>query len=215
MNGIPIGCVLCFATRKYPDGFLPCDGRELSKSVYRELYTVIGDTWGETTSTFFLPDLRGLFIRGWDDGNGVDSESGADSIRKFGSEQTDTFQGHAHDLSIDGMMSESELYLKSRSIEYGTNAIQSNNTLSFNEVLTSSELQNEQKKRKERIEKQGVITSMFLSFLDRIRFMKIAHRHELPEIKVKDASNSTFQEVRVSTETRPKNMALMYCIKVK
>jgi len=36
------------------------------------------------------------------------------------------------------------------------------------------------------------------------------HRHELPEIKVKDASNSTFQKVRVSTETRPKNVALMY-----
>lgn len=135
MNGIPIGCVLCFATQKYPDDFLPCDGRELSKSVYRELYTVIGDTWGETTSTFFLPDLRGQFVRGWDDGNGVDPESGADSVRKFGSEQADTFQGHAHDLSINGVMSESELHLKSKSIEYGTNTIQSNNTVSFNEVL--------------------------------------------------------------------------------
>ena len=136
MNEIPIGCVLCFATQKIPDGFLPCDGRELSKSAYREQYALIGNTWGETTSTFFLPDLRGLFVRGWDDGNGIDPESGADSIRIFGSEQADSFQGHAHDLSVNGMMSESELHLKSKSIEYGTNTIQSNNTTSFNVVLT-------------------------------------------------------------------------------
>lgn len=212
MSGIPIGCVLCFATQKYPDDFLPCDGRELSKSAYRELYALIGDTWGETISTFFLPDLRGLFVRGWDDGNGVDPESGADSVRKFGSEQADTFQGHAHDLSINGVMSESELHLKSKSIEYGTNTIQSNNTVSFNEVLTPSE----QKTELERIEKvkQGFLGS-FIGYLAKLRSNKIAHRHELPEIKVKDASNSTFQKVRVSTETRPKNIALMYCIKVK
>lgn len=212
MDGIPIGCVLCFATPKHPDGFLPCDGRELSKSAYRELYASIGNTWGETSSTFFLPDLRGLFVRGWDDGNGVDPESGADSIRKFGSEQADAFQGHAHELSINGVMSESELFLKSKSIEYGTNTIQSNNTVSFRDILTLSE----QKEELEKIEKakQGLFGS-FIGFLAKWGSNKISHRHELPEIKVKDASNSTFQKVRVSTETRPKNMALMYCIKVK
>ena len=212
MNGIPIGCVLCFATQKYPDGFLPCDGRELSKSLYRELYTMIGDTWGETTSTFFLPDLRGQFVRGWDDGNGVDPESGADCIRKFGSEQADSFQGHAHNLSVNGMMSESELHLKSKYIEYGTNTIQNNKTTSFNVVLTPSE----QKTELERIEraKQGFLGS-FIGLFAKFGSNKIMHRHELPEIKVKDASNSTFQKVRVSTETRPQNVALMYCIKVK
>lgn len=212
MSEIPIGCIFCYPSPICPEGFLPCDGRELSKSMYPELYKLIKGTWGETGKTFFLPDLRGQFVRGWDDGNGVDPESGADSIRKFGSEQADTFQGHAHDLSVNGMMSESELHLKSKSIEYGTNSIQSNNTTSFNVVLTPSE----QKSELERIErvKQGFLGS-FIGLLAKFGSNKITHRHELPEIKVKDASNSTFQKVRVSTETRPKNVALMYCIKVK
>jgi microcystin-dependent protein len=45
-----------------------------------------------TTSDFNVPDLRGEFIRGWDDARAVDSG------RTFGSVQTDAFQGHYHTL---------------------------------------------------------------------------------------------------------------------
>lgn len=191
---------------------MPCDGREISKTAYAELYRIIGGTWGETTSTFFLPDLRGQFVRGWDDGDGVDPDSGADYVRPFGSEQIDTFQGHSHEISINGKVSESNLYYKTRSVEYGTNSISSNRTLSFKEILTPEEIKSEKETRERQMRS---IIRPILKFFTGLSSKKISHQHELPEIIVKDASNSTFQKVRVSTETRPKNIALMYCIKFK
>lgn len=49
---------------------------------------------GDGTSTFNIPDLRGEFIRGWDDGRGIDGG------RTFGSAQLDAFQGHKHGFDI-------------------------------------------------------------------------------------------------------------------
>lgn len=45
---------------------------------------------GDGATTFNLPDLRGEFLRGWDDGRGVDAG------RVFGSTQLDALQGHTH-----------------------------------------------------------------------------------------------------------------------
>jgi phage-related tail fiber protein len=47
---------------------------------------------GNGTTTFNVPDLRGEFIRGWDDGRGIDSG------RTFGSNQDDAFESHSHSL---------------------------------------------------------------------------------------------------------------------
>ena len=41
-----------------PDAFLICDGSEFSKSLYHKLYEAIGQNFGGTNSTFFVPDLR-------------------------------------------------------------------------------------------------------------------------------------------------------------
>ncbi|WP_231679148.1 phage tail protein, partial [Ralstonia pseudosolanacearum] len=45
---------------------------------YAALYAEIGTTFGagDGAATFNLPDLRGEFLRGWDDGRGVDSGRG-------------------------------------------------------------------------------------------------------------------------------------------
>lgn len=224
MSDLPIGCVVCFATPNPPKDYLPCDGRELSKRSYPELYNMIRDVWDETATTFFLPDLRGRFVRGWDDGDGVDPDSGADKIRDFGSEQEDTFQGHAHNVVITGKISESKLYYKTHEIEYGTNTISSNSKLSFKSILTPSDV--EPKLRDEEVdyamkyEKQigslvvGKLIGKAIGNVFR-KIFNISHSHELPKIEVRDAANSTFQAVRTSVETRPKNIALMYCIKVK
>lgn len=45
-------------------GWLPCDGREISKTDYRILYQVIGGSYGETANTFFLPDYRSKRLMG-------------------------------------------------------------------------------------------------------------------------------------------------------
>ena len=42
-------------------GWLLCDGRALSKKHYRELYSAIENDYGESSTMFNIPDLRGYF----------------------------------------------------------------------------------------------------------------------------------------------------------
>jgi len=57
-----------------PTGWLVCDGSAVSRTEYADLFATIGTLWGhgDQVSTFNLPDLRGEFVRGFDDGRGVD-----------------------------------------------------------------------------------------------------------------------------------------------
>jgi phage-related tail fiber protein len=77
------GMVATFAMNTPPAGWLKADGAAVSRTTYAALFTAIGTTFGvgDGSTTFNLPDLRGEFIRGWDDGRGVDSG------RAFGSAQ--------------------------------------------------------------------------------------------------------------------------------
>ena len=90
--GVPAGTVISVAMNNIPDGFLECNGAEISRTTYTNLYNAIGETYGsgDGSTTFNLPDLRGEFLRGWDDGRGVDAN------RAFGSWQADEFREHNH-----------------------------------------------------------------------------------------------------------------------
>jgi len=78
-----------------PTGALLCNGASLSRTAYAALFAVIGTTYGYVgTSTFNLPDLRGEFLRGLDNGRNVDSK------RTLGSVQGDAFQGHGHAVQV-------------------------------------------------------------------------------------------------------------------
>ena len=73
---MPIACPMADA----PAGYLKCNGAAFDKELYPEL--AMGYPSGK------LPDLRGEFIRGWDDGRGVDEgrvhlSSQADEFKKF------------------------------------------------------------------------------------------------------------------------------------
>lgn len=89
---VPPGAVMAFARNTAPDGWLECAGQAVSRTTYADLYAALGTTFGNGngSTTFNLPNLRGEFIRGWDNGRGVDQS------RTFGSSQTDAFQGHRH-----------------------------------------------------------------------------------------------------------------------
>ncbi len=89
-----VGTVSAFAGTTPPNGWLECDGTAISRTKYSRLYERIGDAYGsgDGSTTFNLPDLRGEFVRGWDNNRGVDSG------RALGSTQDDAFQGHWHDL---------------------------------------------------------------------------------------------------------------------
>ena len=74
-GGVPSGAVFCMAVAIVPSGYLECNGAAVSRSVYQDLYDTIGTQYGagNGSSTFNLPDLRGEFVRGFDNGRGIDS----------------------------------------------------------------------------------------------------------------------------------------------
>jgi len=74
VNIVPTGTIITFSSNTAPSGWLPCDGRLLSTtdSRYQALYNVIKDTYGSTAGYFNLPDLRGYFVRGWDNSRYID-----------------------------------------------------------------------------------------------------------------------------------------------
>jgi microcystin-dependent protein len=91
-----IGDIKFIPHTNIPTGWMECDGRELSRTIFSDLFTVIGTTFGsgDGTYTFNLPDLRGEFIRGWDHGKGIDLD------RQLGSWQADEFKAHYHSTTF-------------------------------------------------------------------------------------------------------------------
>lgn len=89
---MPAGAVQPFARSTAPAGWLVCNGQPISRSTYASLFAAIGTTFGagNGTTTFNLPELRGEFIRGLDNGRGVDAG------RVLGSAQTEGLQRHNH-----------------------------------------------------------------------------------------------------------------------
>lgn len=88
---LPAGMVAHFPTAAPPEGWLRCNGADVSRTTYAALFAVIGITFGSANgSTFRLPDLRGEFVRGWDDGRGVDTG------RVLGTVQGDELRSHSH-----------------------------------------------------------------------------------------------------------------------
>lgn len=127
-NGsVPIGTIISsIQSGSVPTGYLLCDGRYILKSSYPSLATVIYQPVGNLSASFGkrynlngtvftlnedgvyfkLPDLRGVFLRGFNDGlknsNNLTSsyDSGSNLIRKgarkFGSLQEDAIEKHNH-----------------------------------------------------------------------------------------------------------------------
>lgn len=77
-----------------PVGKLKANGAEVSRVTYARLFAKIGTTYGagNGTTTFNLPDYRGMFLRGWDNGRGVDVGRG------LGTDQDDEIKSHSHNI---------------------------------------------------------------------------------------------------------------------
>lgn len=85
---VPVGAVFHFAASSAPAGYLKCNGDVVPNGTgtvqgitanFSALYNILGTTYGSLGK---LPDLRGEFVRGWDDLRGIDSG------RSFGSAQS-------------------------------------------------------------------------------------------------------------------------------
>lgn len=91
-----VGIIKAFAGFVAPQGYLSCNGAAVSRTTYAYLFSIIGISYGagDGTTTFNVPDLRGEFLRGMDNGRGIDTG------RALGSFQADLIKSHLH--SIDG-----------------------------------------------------------------------------------------------------------------
>lgn len=67
---VPIGSINPFVGTEAPYGYLLCQGQKVSKTTYPELYKLCKSIFGtETTTEFYLPDLRGKVIAGYKEGD--------------------------------------------------------------------------------------------------------------------------------------------------
>ncbi|WP_233631204.1 MULTISPECIES: tail fiber protein [unclassified Pseudomonas] len=82
--GATPGDIKYSAARSVPGGWLKADGAEVSRSTYSALFEAIGTTFGQgdSSTTFNVPDLRGEFIRGFDDSRGVDKDRVFGTLQK-------------------------------------------------------------------------------------------------------------------------------------
>lgn len=115
-NGVPVGSMIIFAGPKdnIPAGWMACDGTAYAMNDYPKLFAALGTAWGNgstgtsgSTGDFNVPDMRGLFPRGVDDGAGRDSDAGirtalatggntGSTTNKVGSYQEDEVLPHDH-----------------------------------------------------------------------------------------------------------------------
>lgn len=117
----PAGMIVPFAgpVENIPDGWALCDGTEFEISEQPGLYAAIGNSWGWreevagdlTVEYFNLPDLRGMFLRGANNGRSdgfedPDAETrtaandGGNSGDLEGTYQTDASGPHVHQWSF-------------------------------------------------------------------------------------------------------------------
>ena len=103
VNGVPRGSVFCIAHTSIPSGYLECNGDALPNGT--------GTVQGITADFSLLralvganlPDLRGEFVRGFDNGKGTDSG------RSMLSSQSAQNASHNHSISLSGTTSTKSL----------------------------------------------------------------------------------------------------------
>lgn len=109
--GVPVGAMMGWPTDTPPDGWMERDGTAISRDSYADLFAVIGTMYGpgDGSTTFNLPDDRGLFSRYWDHGAGVDPDASSRTDRgdgttgdQVGTKQADEHRSHAHDTGQFG-----------------------------------------------------------------------------------------------------------------
>lgn len=98
LRTVPAGTIAVFGGAAPPPGWLLCDGSEANRLDDADLFNAIGIAWGggDGTTTFNVPDLRGVFLRGLDP-DGLHDPDG--STRENASLQLDTLGKHTHSAS--------------------------------------------------------------------------------------------------------------------
>lgn len=97
---MPPGSVIEFAGSVAPSGWLLCDGSEVSRTTYADLFAAIGTSFGSPSSgsVFKLPDHRNRVGRGVGTGTDLGATGGADNVTLA----TNQMPLHSHSLTDPG-----------------------------------------------------------------------------------------------------------------
>jgi microcystin-dependent protein len=111
---VPVGTIMAYGgdtsnadivKQLSAQGWLPCNGDAVTRKDYSDLFLAIGTAFGaDNADTFRVPDLRGRFPRGTNQGSGRDPDAvrrraepaGGNGGDKVGSVQDDEFKSHTH-----------------------------------------------------------------------------------------------------------------------
>jgi microcystin-dependent protein len=99
IDAIPVGTVISYTNETLPSGWLKCDGTELLRSGYPDLFAVLGTKYGGTATTFNLPDMRSRTILGSDESRSIGVVGGSET----------------HTLTVDEIPSHSHKVFNSQS----------------------------------------------------------------------------------------------------
>lgn len=112
---VPTGSTQMFAGSNAPRGWLIADGRAVSRTTYAALFAVIGTIYGngDGSTTFNLPDMRGVVVRGTDRGRNLDPS------RVHGSYQGDLFASHSHNNTATSVSAGGHAHTATNSQEGG------------------------------------------------------------------------------------------------
>jgi microcystin-dependent protein len=213
---IPPGTVMSFLGRSAPPGWLVCDGAIVPNGVgpvqgvitnYSRLYAVLGTTYGATPGT--LPDLRGYFIRGY--GSSTDPSVGANAdgteSGAFGQKVADTFQGHKHGLydPTHGHTGSADPAGKHRHTYQFWNDNQGG--VEFGETIDDGEI--ETKNTSE--EPDHTHTVSVVAGPTNVKVLSPTGDQATPGSGDSDGPGGLTP--RVGFETKPKNVALLWCVK--
>lgn len=114
---LPAGAIQLFAMHAVPSGWLECNGAAVSRTTYANLFATISTLYGagNGTTTFNLPDLRGMFVRGWDNSRSLDPG------RAMGSQQAPANNPHTHGATSSSTQSAHSHVITTGSHSHGVN----------------------------------------------------------------------------------------------
>ena len=197
-TAVPTGAIFCVAMlAAAPTGYVPCDGATYSTGgIYAALFAAIQYTYGGSGSSFQVPDLRGEFIRGLDNYGGTASSRGARGVDSGRSSVNDVqasqMQQHNHGGNTNSAGSHSHTatvtdpgHQHSMSVGF-FNSLSSGGALAFRDAGTSNRI-------------NDATTGISVS-----NSTHSGHQHSI----------SNAGGTGNSSENRPRNIAIMYIIKL-
>ncbi|MGO4366639.1 phage tail-collar fiber domain-containing protein [Pseudomonas sp. PAB10] len=215
---VPPGSIVAMTIGSAPKGYLKANGAAVSRTSYARLFNFIGTYYGagDGSTTFNLPDLRGVFVRGWDDARGLDPN------RALGTFQQGQNAWHVHTAaaaangvhyhpgtvsSVDGVHAHT-----------GSTTSNGNHTHAFNYINTPTSA-----------DQPGIGAAVHHTAVgnvagnriqnagDHIHWLNIdaagAHGHSITVSNDGSHTHAITVDASGGTEARPMNIAMLYCIK--